>query len=329
MKSRKFIVFLLYLSLLLQVISVFDNLVSGKGFHTAAACSTSRLVLQDSTVAIVGTVNSLVNYHWPILLKSIQYIVVDEADMILSGASSETMWKILNYLKNPKQQRNSTDPYHSVFPPRKQFVFSGATIPSGGKMAVQSVIARWFKQAGLIENAAFLSSSQAHGPVPTVDFKFVHVTEKSKISELISWLNNIKYELESSDSLCRVLVFTNTLASCRLLHTALVDMTTTNQSLWWSRKMARFDKTISSNERMGTWQYFKDGRVQVLVCTDLASRGLDIPDVHAVIQYDFPENSTSFLHRAGRTGRAGKRGKGKNLLCTLRLACLNVLLSQL
>ena len=44
--------------------------------------------------------------------------------------------------------------------------------------------------------------------------------------------------------------------------------------------------------------------------TDLASRGLDLPDITAVIQVDFPVNSADFLHRAGRTARAGKSGIG-------------------
>ena len=295
---------------------MFDNLVSGKGFRLASVCSPGRLVLQNGTVGIIGTTSSLTNYHWPVILKDIQYIVVDEADLVLSGASNDTAWKILNYL-NPKQQRKNDNLIHSMFPPHKQFVFSGATIPAGGKMAVQSVINRWFKQAGLLQNTAFLSSSHAHGPVPSVDFVFPRVTENSKTSDLLIWLDKIR-QSESLDCLCRILVFTNTLAACGLLYSDLTERATSNQSLWWSKKLARFDKSISAEDRVRILEKFKDGRVQVLVCTDLASRGLDVPDVSTVIQYDFPENSTAFLHRSGRTGRAGKQGRGKKpTLCSL------------
>lgn len=54
---------------------------------------------------------------------------------------------------------------------------------------------------------------------------------------------------------------------------------------------------------------FKDDHINVLVATDVAARGLDIPDVSHVINYDIPEVYEDYVHRIGRTGRAGKRGK--------------------
>ena len=54
---------------------------------------------------------------------------------------------------------------------------------------------------------------------------------------------------------------------------------------------------------------FRAGRTQVLVATDVAARGLDIPDVAAVINYSFPLTTEDYVHRIGRTGRAGKTGK--------------------
>jgi superfamily II DNA/RNA helicase len=53
---------------------------------------------------------------------------------------------------------------------------------------------------------------------------------------------------------------------------------------------------------------FKSGEVQVLVATNLASRGLDINDIELVINFDFPESIEDYVHRIGRTGRAGKSG---------------------
>jgi ATP-dependent RNA helicase DBP3 len=53
---------------------------------------------------------------------------------------------------------------------------------------------------------------------------------------------------------------------------------------------------------------FKDGKVPLLIATDVAARGLDIPDVEFVINYTFPLTTEDYVHRIGRTGRAGKEG---------------------
>lgn len=54
---------------------------------------------------------------------------------------------------------------------------------------------------------------------------------------------------------------------------------------------------------------FKSGEVPLLIATDVAARGLDIPDVEAVINYSFPLTTEDYVHRIGRTGRAGKTGR--------------------
>lgn len=64
----------------------------------------------------------------------------------------------------------------------------------------------------------------------------------------------------------------------------------------------------AQREREMALASFKQGRVNVLVATDVAARGLDIPDVTLVVQYDLPSNIDSYVHRIGRTGRAGKKG---------------------
>jgi ATP-dependent RNA helicase DDX21 len=53
---------------------------------------------------------------------------------------------------------------------------------------------------------------------------------------------------------------------------------------------------------------FKEGKVMVLVATNVAARGLDIPNVELIINYDIHENVEAYTHRSGRTGRAGKAG---------------------
>ncbi|KAK7300219.1 hypothetical protein RJT34_11059 [Clitoria ternatea] len=65
---------------------------------------------------------------------------------------------------------------------------------------------------------------------------------------------------------------------------------------------------ISQAQRERTLAGFRNGHFNVLVATDVASRGLDIPNVDLVIHYDLPNSSEIFVHRSGRTGRAGKKG---------------------
>lgn len=65
---------------------------------------------------------------------------------------------------------------------------------------------------------------------------------------------------------------------------------------------------ISQNQRERTLSGFRDGRFSVLVATDVAARGLDVPNVDLVIHYELPNSSEIFVHRSGRTGRAGKKG---------------------
>ncbi|CAN6209293.1 unnamed protein product [Urochloa humidicola] len=65
---------------------------------------------------------------------------------------------------------------------------------------------------------------------------------------------------------------------------------------------------ISQNQRERTLSGFRDGRFNILVATDVAARGLDIPNVDLVVHYEIPNTSEMFVHRSGRTARAGKKG---------------------
>ncbi|EYU43162.1 hypothetical protein ABFS82_08G119800 [Erythranthe guttata] len=65
---------------------------------------------------------------------------------------------------------------------------------------------------------------------------------------------------------------------------------------------------ISQNQRERTLSAFRDGRFNTLVATDVAARGLDVPNVDLIIHYELPNSSEIFVHRSGRTGRAGKKG---------------------
>lgn len=65
---------------------------------------------------------------------------------------------------------------------------------------------------------------------------------------------------------------------------------------------------ISQAQRSKAVEEFKSGAKPLLVATDVAARGLDIPDVEVVVNYSFPLTTEDYVHRIGRTGRAGKTG---------------------
>jgi len=64
----------------------------------------------------------------------------------------------------------------------------------------------------------------------------------------------------------------------------------------------------NQNQRQKVLEKFKNNEIKILLATDVASRGLDIPDVSHVINYDLPANYDDYIHRIGRTGRATKKG---------------------
>lgn len=82
---------------------------------------------------------------------------------------------------------------------------------------------------------------------------------------------------------------------------------------------------ISQVQRTEAVENFKSGRLPLLIATDVAARGLDIPDVEVVINYSFPLTTEDYVHRIGRTGRAGKKGKSALLFPLFMLPCVKFL----
>lgn len=71
---------------------------------------------------------------------------------------------------------------------------------------------------------------------------------------------------------------------------------------------------MPQDKRMAALDSFKSGKVKILIATDVAARGLDVPDVSHVINYDMPRGADVYLHRIGRTGRAGSKGVAISLI---------------
>ena len=80
-------------------------------------------------------------------------------------------------------------------------------------------------------------------------------------------------------------------------------------------KCALLSGDVPQKKRETLLQKFKDGDVSVLIATDVAARGLHIPDVNFVVNFDLPTDAEDYVHRIGRTGRAGASGVAMSLIC--------------
>ncbi len=119
-----------------------------------------------------------------------------------------------------------------------------------------------------------------------------------------------KYEhllyLLDSDVYGRIMIFTNTKDMCRRLSERLNKAGYDTEALHGD---------IPQSKRNQVMAGFKRGKFPILVCTDVAARGIDVDDVEAVINFDLPNENEYYIHRIGRTGRAKKHGVAFTLLC--------------
>lgn len=102
-----------------------------------------------------------------------------------------------------------------------------------------------------------------------------------------------------------VLVFTNTKHGAERL---------TKELKRYGQKASALHGELRQNRRRQVLEFFKNQTVRILVATDLAARGLDVPHIAHVINYDLPQSPEDFIHRIGRTGRAGAVGNALSLV---------------
>lgn len=82
---------------------------------------------------------------------------------------------------------------------------------------------------------------------------------------------------------------------------------------------------LTQGKRMSVLNKFKKGRIEILVATDVAARGLDISEVSHVYNFDIPQDPESYVHRIGRTGRAGRKGESVSFVTSREKAQLNLI----
>ena len=125
-----------------------------------------------------------------------------------------------------------------------------------------------------------------------VDQDIVRISNESKIDTLHNLLKGVEFS--------KVLIFGRTKFGVEKLSKILIERGFKAESIHGDKNLNRRRKALD---------LFKNNRVQILVATDVAARGLDIPNVSHVINYDLPAVYDDYIHRIGRTGRGNKKGK--------------------
>ncbi|KXO11651.1 MULTISPECIES: ATP-dependent RNA helicase RhlB [Marinobacter] len=141
------------------------------------------------------------------------------------------------------------------------------------------------------QNAEFVEIEPEQKTAERVEQTVYLVSDDDKLPVLVNYLKRPEVE--------KAIVFANRRDQCRDLEEDLK-----NQGV----KVSLMSGEIAQNKRLKTLDQFKKGQIQVLVATDVAGRGIHVNGVTHVFNYNLPENAEDYVHRIGRTGRAGKTG---------------------
>jgi superfamily II DNA/RNA helicase len=142
-----------------------------------------------------------------------------------------------------------------------------------------------------LQNPVTIEVARSNATASTVEQHFYSVGEDNKRHAL--------HQILKSRGMKQAFVFVNSKLGCARLARSLEKE---------GLKTAALHGDKSQDERLKALESFKKGEVDLLVCTDVAARGLDIKDVPAVFNFDIPFNAEDYVHRIGRTGRAGAAG---------------------
>ncbi len=181
-------------------------------------------------------------------------------------------------------------------PDNRQMALFTATASEG----VQSLISELFSDAEIIET---------HGH---------HRLVSTLVTENLTVANGQRFPLLESVLKNKVdggtLMFANTREQCDKLATELKEN---------GYRCAIYRGDMDKLERRKNLKEFRDGTLEVMISTDLASRGLDVENIARVINYHLPKEMNNYLHRAGRTARAGRKGTVINFVTDRDMNLIN------
>ena len=209
-----------------------------------------------------------------ISLEGVRFLILDEADQMLDMGFIPQLRRIVEDLGMVGKDERQTMMFSATFPHE-----------------IQQLASDFLKN-----DYIFLSVGVVGQAAQDVQQSVEYVQNRDKDPFLLRLLSNIEG---------RVLVFVETKRKADELQWFLQGKGILGNSIHGDR---------SQGEREHALAEFKDGSRPVLVATSVASRGLDIPKVQYVINYDMPSNIQSYVHRIGRTGRAGNIGKAVSFI---------------
>ena len=252
------------------------------------------------------------------MLDSVKYLVLDEADRLLGQAFKKEMDSVLQLLPKP----NDDDDDFFEEQKMRTLLFS-ATFPEQIQPRVETVLKRLSGNdtpplrlscslAGIPEDDSEEMSktrqkrlaqttqpkSTLEGPASTIQLRTIRVDKRDRTQVL-------RRLIETNDEWDRVLVFVGTRYSSEHVSKKLRRA---------GIKATELHGKLDQDARARRLAQFKQGKTRVLLATDLASRGIDVVGLPAVVNYDLPRSPADFTHRIGRTGRAGNKGTALTLL---------------
>ncbi|XP_006117708.2 putative ATP-dependent RNA helicase DDX28 [Pelodiscus sinensis] len=216
-------------------------------------------------------------------LEKLSCLVLDEADTLLDVTFLDLVEEVLMQAPiahSPKEVAGQWDT-------KTQLVIVGATFPDGLGQLLSK-----FTDLGRFLT---LTSKNLHHLLPHVQQKFIRIKGSDKVSELLQLIKN------PGPSSGAILVFCNSASTVNWLGYILDDH---------KIKHLRLQGQMPAAMRAGIFTTFQKGERNVLICTDLASRGLDTSHVELIVNYDFPSTLQDYLHRVGRVGRVGSKVPG-------------------
>ena len=272
--------------------------LSSAAAATGTARSTQPGQSQHEVSVLVSTPSRLLSYieRGLVSLSRLRTVVLDEADVLLSAASEggfrDDCLRLVRLAKTAAAPSlagrvSSSSPL--------LFLLSAASVPHSLRALLPS----------LFPLMVDLSSPQLHTLPPSVRLSFVPVNASDKMERLISVVRDI---VHTHPQPC-VLLFCNSLGSCRAVLAALTD--NLQQHPLPQHIAARYSQSavlahhgdLPGQLRTRHLQAFRSGECCVLVVTDVLSRGLDLPQLTHVLQFDMSLNPTDFMHRVGRLAR--------------------------
>ncbi len=223
--------------------------------------------LQRPTHIVVATPGRLIDLleRDALTLEFVRYVVLDEADEMLSMGFKKQLTEILKLAA----MRRST------------WLFS-ATFPGG----IQELI-RGYMSA----TSHRIQIDESNVVNPDIDHRFVVCPRDKKTAFIFDFLQRQKDR--------RGIIFCRTKAGARELHEELVGL---------GLPVGVLQGDLMQKERDKVMRAFKKQRVQFVIATDVAARGIDVAELSFVIHHQLPEQMEYYTHRSGRTARAGKKG---------------------